>query len=69
VELEAGGQLQVREVSGGTGFASQSELRVHFGLGDRSHPQRLTVRWPSVRLSRSFRARKISVTRSAFRVK
>jgi hypothetical protein len=45
-ELEAGGRRMVREVSGGTGFASQSELRLHFGLGvDR--PSRLTVRWPS----------------------
>jgi hypothetical protein len=46
VELEAGGRLLVREVSGGSGFASQSESRLHFGLGAR-RPERLTVRWPS----------------------
>ncbi len=50
VELEAGGRLQVREVSGGTGFASQSERRVHFGLDDHARPDRMTVRWPSGRV-------------------
>jgi hypothetical protein len=49
IELEATGLRQVREVSGGTGFAAQSELRVHFGLGDKAAPERLTVRWPSGR--------------------
>ncbi len=49
VELEAGGKRQIREVSGGTGFSSQSERRVHFGLGAAT-PQRLTVRWPSGRV-------------------
>jgi hypothetical protein len=46
VELIAGGKKQIREVQGGIGYSSQSERRVHFGLGDRT-PDRLTVRWPS----------------------
>jgi hypothetical protein len=50
VELTAGGVTQVREVSGGTGFASQSEFRLHFGLGDLGAPDRLVVRWSSGRI-------------------
>ena len=51
VELEAGGRRQVREVSGGTGFSSQSEHRLHFGLG-AAIPDMMTVRWPSGRVQR-----------------
>jgi hypothetical protein len=50
VELTAGGVTLIREVSGGTGFASQSEFRLHFGLGDLGAPERLVVRWPSGRV-------------------
>jgi enediyne biosynthesis protein E4 len=52
VELTAGGITQIREVSGGIGFASQSEFRLHFGLGDLGVPERLVVRWPSGRVQR-----------------
>jgi hypothetical protein len=50
IELEVDGKLLVREVSGGTGYASQSERRVHFGLGAATRPERLVVRWPSGRV-------------------
>jgi len=50
VELDAGGRTQVREVSGGSGYASQSEPRLHFGLGRGGRPERLRVRWPSGRV-------------------
>jgi hypothetical protein len=49
-ELTAGGVTLIREVSGGTGFASQSEFRLHYGLGDLGVPTRLVVRWPSGRV-------------------
>jgi hypothetical protein len=52
IELTAGDVTQIREVSGGTGFASQSEFRVHFGLGELGALQRLVVRWPSGRVQR-----------------
>jgi hypothetical protein len=58
VEIECGGVKQIREVSGGTGFASQSERRVHFGLGD-ARPERMTVRWPSGR-TQSFGAAELA---------
>ena len=48
--LVSGDRTQTLEVSGGTGFASQSDPRLHFGLGDRSHADQLTVRWPSGRV-------------------
>ena len=46
VELKAGGISQVREVTSGGSYASQSDLRIHFGLGDASRIDELVVRWP-----------------------
>lgn len=45
--VTAGGQTQVGYVNGGNGFASQSMLRVHFGLGKATQIERLEVAWPS----------------------
>jgi hypothetical protein len=45
--MTAGGQTQVGFVNGGNGFASQSALRVHFGLGQAMQVERLEVAWPS----------------------
>jgi enediyne biosynthesis protein E4 len=45
--VTAGGQTQVGFVNGGNGFASQSSLRVHFGLGQATQIERLEVAWPS----------------------
>lgn len=45
--VTAGGQTQVGFVNGGNGFASQSMLRVHFGLGNATQIERLEVAWPS----------------------
>ncbi len=50
VEVTVGPRCLVQEVSGGTGFASQSELRLHFGLGTVDRPERMVVRWPSGRV-------------------
>jgi hypothetical protein len=41
------GQQQVQEVSGGSGFCAQNQRRLHFGLGDVSRIDKVTVRWPS----------------------
>jgi len=41
------GSVQIREVSGGTGYASQSERRLSFGLGGCSDPGWVEIRWPS----------------------
>jgi hypothetical protein len=45
--LEADGMSQRRVVDGGMGFASQNDRRLHFGLGDLTRVDRVTIRWPS----------------------
>ncbi|MFQ5591352.1 MAG: CRTAC1 family protein [Phycisphaerae bacterium] len=49
VSVESVSGLQIREVQGGMGFASQSEHCVHFGIARRDVDRRVTVRWPSGR--------------------
>ncbi|MFZ0663889.1 MAG: CRTAC1 family protein [Acidobacteriaceae bacterium] len=41
------GQEQIQQVSGGGGFASQNERRLHFGLGKDPHIEKAVIRWPS----------------------
>jgi enediyne biosynthesis protein E4 len=41
------GQRQAQEVSGGSGFCAQNQRRLHFGLGNSSEIEKVTVRWPS----------------------
>ena len=47
VELQWNGRTQVQEVSGGNGFSSQNDRRIHYGLGADAKVDRLVVRWPS----------------------
>ena len=47
VELETGGLRDIDEVRSGGSYLSQSDLRVHFGLGGQTRIDRLTIRWPS----------------------
>jgi len=42
--------LQMREVQGGQGFASQSEYALHFGVPDPAAVERITIQWPSSRV-------------------
>jgi len=46
VELRCGGMGQIREVRSGSSYASQNDLRVHFGLGGHAQVESVTVRWP-----------------------
>jgi hypothetical protein len=46
VVCRAGGHTQVAEVANSVGFASASDLRVHFGLGE-STKAALEIHWPS----------------------
>ncbi len=41
------GQQQLQEVSGGSGFCSQNQRRLHFGLGPGATIDKAVVRWPS----------------------
>jgi hypothetical protein len=47
VTVSWNGQQQVQEVSGGSGFCSQNQRRLHFGLGAGARVDKVTVRWPS----------------------
>lgn len=47
VWVQINGQKHVGFVNGGNGFASQSTMRVHFGLGDVAQVEEVEVVWPS----------------------
>jgi hypothetical protein len=47
VTLEQGGDKHEKEVRSGDGYISQSDLRVHFGLGKASKAEKIVIRWPS----------------------
>jgi hypothetical protein len=38
---------QMREISSGQSYLSQSDLTAHFGLAASTHVRKLTIRWPS----------------------
>ncbi|WP_084080337.1 CRTAC1 family protein [Edaphobacter aggregans] len=46
VFVNAGGARQMDEVRSGGSYLSQSDLRLHFGLGDAAKIDRVEVRWP-----------------------
>ena len=47
VVIEAGDLVQRRIVDGGSGFSSQNDRRLHFGLGSREWVDRVVIQWPS----------------------
>lgn len=47
LELLAGGRTQIAERIAGSGYLSQDDGRVHFGLGAAGKADKLTVHWPS----------------------
>jgi enediyne biosynthesis protein E4 len=47
VRVMAGGTTQTEEVRSGGGYASQSDLRLHFGLGAAERIEKVEVSWPS----------------------
>ncbi|MFQ6091518.1 MAG: CRTAC1 family protein [bacterium] len=47
VTLRTGDLKQVEEKKTGTGYLSQNDPRLHFGLGDRRHIEKVVIRWPS----------------------
>jgi hypothetical protein len=47
VTVTAGGRKQVDEVRSGGSYLSQSDLRLHFGLGEAARIESVEVRWPS----------------------
>jgi hypothetical protein len=47
VKTIAGSLIQIDEVRSGGSYLSQSDTRVHFGLGDEKKVDRVEIRWPS----------------------
>jgi hypothetical protein len=47
VNIYAGGVQQFSEVRGGGSYLSQSDLRLHFGLGTASKMESAQIRWPN----------------------
>ncbi|AXC13897.1 ASPIC/UnbV domain protein [Acidisarcina polymorpha] len=47
VRIEVGGVSLIQEVEGGGSYLSQSDLRLHFGLGAAREVQAVQVMWPS----------------------
>ena len=45
VTVVAGKLTQIREVKSGSGYLSQNDMRLHFGLGDVKQVDSVTVRW------------------------
>ncbi|NKB72510.1 MAG: hypothetical protein GKR89_35990 [Candidatus Latescibacteria bacterium] len=46
VALQRGQRLQLRQVRAGTGYLSQGDMRLHFGLQDDAGVEELIVTWP-----------------------
>ena len=51
VTVEAGGLRRSQVVSAGYSFLSSGSKRLFFGLGDRTKADRVTIRWPSGKVS------------------
>jgi hypothetical protein len=49
VEVTANGRKQVAERIAGSGYLSQDDGRLHFGLGSSTRADKLTIHWPSGR--------------------
>jgi enediyne biosynthesis protein E4 len=47
LEVFSGGRKQVAERIAGSGYLSQDDARVHFGLGSSAKVDKLTIQWPS----------------------
>ncbi len=47
VKIQTDTLIQIDEVRGGSGYLSQNDLRLHFGIGTHKHIDRIEARWPS----------------------
>ena len=44
---QSNGDRHLKEVRSGDGYISQSDLRLHFGLGTATQAEKVVIRWPS----------------------
>jgi hypothetical protein len=47
VKVTAGDLVQTDEVRSGGSYLSQSDFRLHFGVGDRRQVDKIEISWPS----------------------
>jgi hypothetical protein len=47
VTVQQGNDKNEKEVRSGDGYISQSDLRLHFGLGKSFKAEKIVIRWPS----------------------
>jgi len=47
VTVRVGDHIQAQEVRSGGGYISQSDFRLHFGLGQATQADEINIRWPS----------------------
>ena len=47
VKIQTGDLIQIDEVRGGSGYLSQNDLRLHFGIGPHKRIDSIEVSWPS----------------------
>jgi enediyne biosynthesis protein E4 len=47
VKVTAGGHSQIDEVRSGGSYLSQSDLRLHFGIGNATQVDQIEIKWPS----------------------
>jgi hypothetical protein len=47
LKITAGGVTQTEQIRSGGSYLSQSDLRVHFGLGSAKNVNSVEIRWPS----------------------
>lgn len=47
VKVFAGGKMQVAQKKSTTGYLSQNDSRIHFGLGKKDVAEKIEIRWPS----------------------
>jgi hypothetical protein len=50
VTVKWNGQEQMQQISGGSGFASENDRRLHFGVGKSAMIDEVIIRWPSGRI-------------------
>jgi len=54
VRVVTGKHAQIDEVHTGTSVMSQSDLRLHFGLGAATHADLIEVKWPTTQKTEQF---------------
>jgi hypothetical protein len=47
IKISSGGKEQIAQKKGTTGYLSQNEPRVHFGLGKNEMIEKIEIKWPS----------------------